>query len=547
MSPEKYRLEKYAVLFLILFILSFVLFVTFMTLYLTKSSTDQTSNMLSLKHQQEFDKNVADNKKKISQQRSLYEIPQNPFDKFDCIYYINMDNRPDRKIQVEAEMRKMNIPFDKVQRVSGVKAKFGALGCSKAHLNCLLDCRSRNLQNCLIIEDDFMFKFGRDHTYSQLHRFWNLNLKWDVLMLSSFTRQFEKTSLDFLIKVTEGQTTAGYAVHHSFLQTLIENFQQGIAELEKYDAATHDNCIDQFWKQLQSPNRWYTFHPVMAHQRDSFSDIEQKDVNYKDKYEVVEEIDNYEYLICVKTCLPRLRKNAQQIEALNYLSKQKNKIKYFFYYGDPYLNTPFTVDDETHVVTLRCQDDYLNLCHKFGMMIYFLNCYISLNKTCQNLKGIFFTDDDIELKSANFYDFLKAREDHEYWGYLAKHDDLLSDHLMTKAKESPSIQQFLLDHYPELLKYKIAVSNTAYFCPGGGFYVSMTGLAKLSLSDNLFEPFPSETGLQYHKVTEDGKTIFRDLCVFDDLNVGIAFERFHIKPISSPIHEIVYWPGLLSQ
>ena len=86
MNQEQPKIQKYAVLFLILFILSFILFVTFMTLYFTKSST-VNSNAVLVKNQQESAKIIAEDKKKILQQRSLYEMPQNPFDKFDRIYY----------------------------------------------------------------------------------------------------------------------------------------------------------------------------------------------------------------------------------------------------------------------------------------------------------------------------------------------------------------------------------------------------------------------------------------------------------------------------
>jgi len=453
-----------------------------------------------------------------------------------------MDNRPDRKYELLSELRKVNIDFDKVQRIPGVKEKFGALGCSKAHLHALLDAQSRNIQNCLILEDDFMFKFHRDATFSQLNKFWDLNLQWDVLMLSSFTRQYEKTSLDFIIRVLEGQTTAGYAVHHKFLPILIENIQNGIKKLEAKSNPDPLYCIDQHWKPLQLEHKWYTFHPVLAHQRDAFSDIEQRDVNYNDKYEVVKEIDQIEYLICVKTCAPRLRKNEKQLEVLTQLAKQY-PIRYFFYYGDPNLKTPFSIDEKNHIITLRCKDDYLNLCHKFGMMVYFLKSYTSLNASCENLKGIFFTDDDIEINEKTFYNFVKTRDTIEYWGFVTKHQQMFSHHIIDKSKESIGIKNLLTLEYPDLLLYDISVNQTEY-CPGGGFYLTVPTMLALSVADDLFLPFPSSEGLQYHKITENGKTYFQDLCVFDDFNIGVALSRFGIRPTYQHIKEIVNWQGL---
>lgn len=550
MTHEKYPptlwIHKYSAVILVGFIICLTLAIIFLVLYLIELNANQTPNTQMLSDQERQIVEQTTTKLNTMRKTTMYDSTENPFDKFDRIYYINMDTRQDRKYELESELRKMNIAFTKVQRIPGIKDKFGALGCSKAHLNALLDCQSRNLKNCLILEDDFMFKFGRDSTYSQLNKFWDLHIQWDVLLLSCFTRKHEKTSLDFLIRVTEGQTTAGYAVNQHFLPVLIENFQKGIAQLELQSSAKMEFCIDQYWKKLQETNKWYTFHPVLAHQRDTFSDIEQKDVNYNDKYEVVKEIDQIEYIICVKTCLPRLQKNEQQLEALNQLSKKYN-IRYFFYYGDPACPTAFSIDEEKHIIVLRCKDDYLNLCHKFGMMVYFLKSYITLNATCQNLKGVFFTDDDIDINAETFYNFVKTREDIEYWGYVTKHEKILSNHLIDKAKESPNIKQMFTEQYPELLEYKISV-NLLEYCPGGGFYLTVPTLSKLSLADDLFLPFPTSEGLQFHKVTQDGGiTCFKELCIFDDYNVGVALNRFNIKPQYQPIQEIVDWPGLRAE
>jgi hypothetical protein len=39
-------------------------------------------------------------------------------------------------------------------------------------------------------------------------------------------------------------------------------------------------AIDQAWKALQRRDRWYIFSPAFGRQRPSFSDIEQRDVDY---------------------------------------------------------------------------------------------------------------------------------------------------------------------------------------------------------------------------------------------------------------------------
>ena len=39
--------------------------------------------------------------------------------------------------------------------------------------------------------------------------------------------------------------------------------------------------VDQSWKVLQPNDNWYSFTPSVAHQRTSYSDIENKIIDYK--------------------------------------------------------------------------------------------------------------------------------------------------------------------------------------------------------------------------------------------------------------------------
>ena len=110
----------------------------------------------------------------------------NPFDNFDQIYYINLDKRPDRKQSMLTEFAKMNIKLDKVTRMPGIVHNFPPIGCSTAQLKCLLDCKEKGYKNCIIFEDDFVFKHNKETTYSILQNFFHKGIHWDVLMFSCF-------------------------------------------------------------------------------------------------------------------------------------------------------------------------------------------------------------------------------------------------------------------------------------------------------------------------------------------------------------------------
>ena len=67
--------------------------------------------------------------------------------------YINLENRLDRKEHIEKELEILDIPYE---RFNAIKIpEFGALGCSLSHIECLKYAINNNLDNILILEDDF--------------------------------------------------------------------------------------------------------------------------------------------------------------------------------------------------------------------------------------------------------------------------------------------------------------------------------------------------------------------------------------------------------
>lgn len=513
----------------------FALTITFLVLFLTAPATTATAANLNT--------NLSARSSGADSFRML--TASNPFDKIDRIYYINMDARTDRKYQIEQELKNMNVPWAKVQRVSGVVAAVGALGCSKAHLNALKDCQDHGYANCLILEDDFMFKSGRETVYAQFEKFWQLNLAWDMVLLSSNTIRFETTYLDFLIRLKEAQTTAGYLVNSAFLPALLDNVSRGIELLEQ-NTSQGDYCIDQYWKRLQEQSNWYTFTPVLAHQRDGYSDIEKRNVSYDDKREVAQNSTRpVDYIISVLSCVPRLKKSTKQTDALNLLLKNHN-IQYFYYYGDPTVSQDFRVNLTASLVCVRDRDDYLNLSHKIGQMIHFLTNYVRVNQSCSHVKGFLFIDDDLDMFPTAFWNFLEARQTIAYWGNTATHTSLFSDHLKAKNEQSTVIHKTLLS-YPELLEYPIKVRNGVTYCSGGCFYVRADTLYDLANLTYAFTPFPETAEeLNFHKKTDlaSGQVYFDELCVFDDLDIGAALKDIGITAVHAPIKEIVHWEGL---
>ena len=71
-------------------------------------------------------------------------------------FYINLDSRRDRKIQMEQQLN--DLGFNSiVERFSAIKMENGAVGCSISHLKCLEMANKNKWGHVMILEDDLIF------------------------------------------------------------------------------------------------------------------------------------------------------------------------------------------------------------------------------------------------------------------------------------------------------------------------------------------------------------------------------------------------------
>jgi hypothetical protein len=182
-------------------------------------------------------------------------------------------------------MKKYDVPDSKIIRIDAVYDKErGALGCTKSHIKTLQQFINSGYKNCLIFEDDFEFSMPKDYVTSSIQKFFSLNIPYDVVMLSANDNKITPSKYTGLNKAMDVQTAAGYMVSSDFAETLMTNLIEGSKLLEKgyteRDKAIHEYWNDQYWKKLQPNSKWYIFDPKLGKQRKSYSDIEQKSVNY---------------------------------------------------------------------------------------------------------------------------------------------------------------------------------------------------------------------------------------------------------------------------
>lgn len=194
------------------------------------------------------------------------------------IFYINLEHRTDRKEHIEKELSNLGLNGS---RFNAIKMKNGAIGCSMSHLKILEDSYKNNLDHVLILEDDICF-LDVELFKNQINKFFELHGNdWDVILFAGNNMPpYEKVD-DTCVKVSRCQTTTGYLVNGYFIKVLATNVKMGLTNLLNKPEERSKYAIDRFWFILQNTSNWYLITPLTVVQREDYSDIEGKVINYQ--------------------------------------------------------------------------------------------------------------------------------------------------------------------------------------------------------------------------------------------------------------------------
>ena len=198
------------------------------------------------------------------------------------VYYINLKESKERRIETENELRKMNWKF---QRFDGVKVTDGRIGCCISHLKVIEIAKQNNLEYVVVVEDDI--QFTQPEKYNNMLNDFNdfmksNNTDYDVLLFAATIpdrMRGIKSITDNIYKAIACFTTTGYIVKKHYYDKLIENYKESIQLLINY-SNIDAGCIDVNWIKLQGPGNWYILMPRTINQRPSRSIIQNNFVNY---------------------------------------------------------------------------------------------------------------------------------------------------------------------------------------------------------------------------------------------------------------------------
>jgi GR25 family glycosyltransferase involved in LPS biosynthesis len=191
---------------------------------------------------------------------------------FTQCYVTNMSYRPDRLAQATEEIRKLELGFIREEGIiyTGTPNPQwnGWIGCGLCHYNILT--KANRDQHILIFEDDFLLINDYKNTLESAID--ELPEDWCMLHLGgNICRPIVRYS-EHLGKTSHVQATHAYAVNKNFIPTLIEELTP-VLETRIIDTFYADNIVPKY--------ECYITIPMVAVQRDDYSDIDSKAVSYR--------------------------------------------------------------------------------------------------------------------------------------------------------------------------------------------------------------------------------------------------------------------------
>ena len=214
-----------------------------------------------------------------------YETNYNDFE-YPNLYYINLEKRKDRKEHIEKQLKNIDYPTNKINRIDAVYMPGNRTGCSLSHNKALEEGLKQDDEYIIVLEDDFEWIHNKEKTLDVLKNAVN-NKDWNVIILAcnGNSKKYNK----YLNKVIECQTRSGYIIKKSYIPNLLKVWKENVNIRLKYNISKTNSykeyndtntAGDQCWKILQN-DKWFSVRPVLGKQIKSYSDLEKKVVDYK--------------------------------------------------------------------------------------------------------------------------------------------------------------------------------------------------------------------------------------------------------------------------
>ena len=196
-------------------------------------------------------------------------------------------------------------------------------------------------------------------------------------------------------------------------------------------------------------------------------------------------------------------KSVHRTSQIENLREQKDFDKFITYYfiGIKDLKTEYQIDEKNKIVYLKIPDNYESLSLKTLKAINFIN-----KEYKDSIKGVFKTDDDIDLNLHLLYKSLEENSEEKYFGNKTTNIEPQSSYHYGKC-ENPTFNNLPL-----------SVPKNTDYCSGGGYFLHHSVLEDILKND---EPF--------YKI------------IFEDIAMGKCMKDLGYYPKHFDLKEFCKW------
>jgi glycosyl transferase family 25 len=193
----------------------------------------------------------------------------------DLVIYINLDNRLDRRAEIEAELKRIRVPEEKILRWSATRMRNGIIGCCMSHIAVLehIQTLPESIQTILVLEDDSEFLQDVDKVKDSLDKFLELPRdSWELALLS-YTVLDRENYNDLVSLTLMAQLASAYLVNRKFSHRLLAVWKEGLAKLIETGNVQH-YAVDVYWWKIMQDRKSFYFNEALCSQRESYSNLD---------------------------------------------------------------------------------------------------------------------------------------------------------------------------------------------------------------------------------------------------------------------------------
>ena len=239
-------------------------------------------------------------------------------------FYINLKKRTGKNENTIEQLKRLGIKSP--NRFEAITHEIGIVGCVKSHIKCIEIAKERGYPFICIFEDDVVFRNIKT-CRNMINKY--IDSDYDVLYIGCrvLNNKYEFITHE-LININSAWCNHAYIVKSHYYDTILKNFYDGMALKIEAGKEAHtkrrseEYNIDVYCNSLQKVDKWYTFYPHFASQKNGYSDNFNVEINYYDEIFHVPIHDS---------CLPSISILTPTFNRNNFLPLMLNNIQHFTY------------------------------------------------------------------------------------------------------------------------------------------------------------------------------------------------------------------------